>query len=188
MLMAAHKTQRMASALTFLERYHKDGDQFLSHILWVSGDETWISIVNVETKEQSKQWMHTCSPNKPKNFKQTLSACQKADGNRFLGQESSADGGIHVTQDHSNIRSVLWNNKKTALGRSEQKAWNADIRCSAPPWQCASAYSCSRLSTAGAFQLGVVWPPSLQPWSHSERLPHIYLPEELVVGITAFEQ
>jgi hypothetical protein len=32
----------------------------------------------------------------------------------------------------------------------------ADIRCSAPPWHCASAYSCSHLSTAGSFQLGVV--------------------------------
>jgi hypothetical protein len=42
--------------------------------------------VNVETKEQSKQWMHTHSPNKPKRFKQT-SVCQKADGNCFLGQE-----------------------------------------------------------------------------------------------------
>jgi hypothetical protein len=30
--------------------------------------------VNVETKEQSKQWMHTHSPNKPKKFKETLSA------------------------------------------------------------------------------------------------------------------
>jgi hypothetical protein len=30
--------------------------------------------VNVETKEQSKQWMCTHSPNKPKKFKQLLSA------------------------------------------------------------------------------------------------------------------
>jgi histone-lysine N-methyltransferase SETMAR len=30
--------------------------------------------VNVENKEQSKQWMHTHSQNKPKKFKQTLSA------------------------------------------------------------------------------------------------------------------
>jgi hypothetical protein len=30
--------------------------------------------VNVETKEQSKQWMQTRSPNKPKKFKQMLSA------------------------------------------------------------------------------------------------------------------
>jgi hypothetical protein len=53
----------MAPALTFLERYHKDGDEFLNHIVRVTGDETRVSFVNVETKEQSKQWMHTHSPN-----------------------------------------------------------------------------------------------------------------------------
>jgi hypothetical protein len=30
--------------------------------------------VNVETKEQSKEWMHTYSPNKSKKFRQTLSS------------------------------------------------------------------------------------------------------------------
>jgi hypothetical protein len=45
--------------LTFLEQYHKDGDEFLNHVVQVTGDETWVSSVNVETKEQSKQWMHT---------------------------------------------------------------------------------------------------------------------------------
>jgi hypothetical protein len=54
----------------FLERYHKDGDEFHSHIVRVTGDETLVSFVNVETKDQSKQWMHTHSPNKPKKFKQ----------------------------------------------------------------------------------------------------------------------
>jgi hypothetical protein len=39
-------------------------------------------------------------------------ACQKADGNCFLGQDRSADGGIHATSDHNNIRSVLRNTKK----------------------------------------------------------------------------
>jgi hypothetical protein len=58
----------------FLQRYHKDGDEFLNHIIRVADDETWVSFVNVYTKEQSKQWMHTHSPNKPKKFKQTLSA------------------------------------------------------------------------------------------------------------------
>jgi hypothetical protein len=58
-LMGTHKTQRLASALTLLERYHKDGDEFLSHIIGVTSDETWISFVNVETKEHSKPWMHT---------------------------------------------------------------------------------------------------------------------------------
>jgi hypothetical protein len=64
--------------------------------------------VNVETKEQSKQWIRTHSPNKPKKFKQTLAACQKADKNSFVGPERS-DGGIHATWDHNNIRSVLQN-------------------------------------------------------------------------------
>jgi hypothetical protein len=39
----------------FLQRYHKDSDEFLSHIIRVTGDETWVSFVNVEIKEQSKQ-------------------------------------------------------------------------------------------------------------------------------------
>jgi hypothetical protein len=77
-------------------------------------DETWVSFVIDETKELSKQWMHTYSPNKPNTLKQTLSACQKTDSYCFLGQERRADGGIHATRDHNNIRSVLWNTKKTA--------------------------------------------------------------------------
>jgi hypothetical protein len=60
--------------LTFLEQYHKDGDEFLNDIIQVTGDEIWVSFVNVETKEQSKQWMHTHSPNNLKKFKQTFSA------------------------------------------------------------------------------------------------------------------
>jgi hypothetical protein len=56
----------MALALTFLEQYRKDGNEFLSHT--VTGDETWVPSVNAETKEQSKQWMHTHSPNKLKKF------------------------------------------------------------------------------------------------------------------------
>jgi hypothetical protein len=42
-----------------------------------------------------------------------------------------------------------------------------------------SAFSCSHTSAAGAFQLGVVWLLSLQPCSHSERLPPVHLAEEL---------
>jgi hypothetical protein len=50
--------------------YHKYGDEFLNHIVRVTDDETWLSFLNVETKEQSKQWMHTHSPHKPKKFKE----------------------------------------------------------------------------------------------------------------------
>jgi hypothetical protein len=74
MLTAGHKKQRMASAFAdFLERSHKDGDVFINHSIRVTGDETWVSFMNVETKEQSKQSMHTHSPNQPKKFKQKLS-------------------------------------------------------------------------------------------------------------------
>jgi hypothetical protein len=44
----------MASALTLSERYHEDGGEFLNHIVRVTGDETCVSFVNVETKGQSK--------------------------------------------------------------------------------------------------------------------------------------
>jgi hypothetical protein len=53
MFTGAHKTQRMASALTFLERYHKDGDEFLNNI--VTGDKTWVSFQNFEIKQQPRQ-------------------------------------------------------------------------------------------------------------------------------------
>jgi hypothetical protein len=46
------KKQRMALHSRFLEQYHIDGDEFLSQVQ-VTGDETWVSFVNVETKEQS---------------------------------------------------------------------------------------------------------------------------------------
>jgi hypothetical protein len=69
MLPGAHKTKRMYSTLTFVERCHNDGKNFFSHIVQATDDETWVSYVNVETKEQSKQWMHTHSPNRPKQVK-----------------------------------------------------------------------------------------------------------------------
>jgi hypothetical protein len=69
MLMGAYKNREWLQLLqTFLEQYHKDGKEFLSYIVRVTGDETWVSFVNVVTKEQSKQWMHTHSPTKPKSL------------------------------------------------------------------------------------------------------------------------
>jgi hypothetical protein len=71
----AHKTLRMASK--FLERCYKDVDEFLNHIVQVTRAETCVLFVNVETKEQSKQWMHTHSPNELKKFKQTCLHARK---------------------------------------------------------------------------------------------------------------
>jgi hypothetical protein len=107
-LTSEHKMQKMASALTFLKQYHKDDDEFLNHIVRVTGDETWVSFVNVETKEQSKQTSRN-SLNKhhlpAKNLMATI----------FLGQKRSADGEIHTTRDHDNTTSVLRNSKKNCI-------------------------------------------------------------------------
>lgn len=68
MLTDQHKEQRMSSGREFLNHYRQDGDYLFSHI--VTGDETWISYINPETKQKSMQWRHSTSP-KPKKFKQT---------------------------------------------------------------------------------------------------------------------
>jgi hypothetical protein len=68
MLPEEHKTKRAGSALTFLTRFTKQ-DEFLSHI--VTGDETWVSHVTPESKQQSMEWRHFMAE-KPK-FKQTVS-------------------------------------------------------------------------------------------------------------------
>jgi hypothetical protein len=112
--MGAHRMQRVASALTFLEQHLKDGNEFLNHIVRVTGDETWFSFMNVETKDQSKQWLHTHSPDKLKKFKHSLSARKL-----ILGQERTVDGGIYATRDNS-VRSILQNTKKNCIGLAIQ--------------------------------------------------------------------
>jgi hypothetical protein len=62
-----HKMKQQASALTFLTRYSEQDDDFLSRT--VTGDETWVSRVNPESKQQSMEWRHTIQ----KKFKQTIS-------------------------------------------------------------------------------------------------------------------
>lgn len=59
----------MDAVLEFLQRYKRQ--DFLDKI--VTGDETWVNYKNIETKEQSKQRLHSSSPNKPIKAKQTFS-------------------------------------------------------------------------------------------------------------------
>ena len=61
-----HKTQRMGSALTFLQRYLEEGDEFLDRI--VTGDKTWVRFVNAETKEQSNSGCTRILPTTPRNL------------------------------------------------------------------------------------------------------------------------
>jgi len=51
MLTEEHKKHCVACALTFLMHYHKEGGGMLSHI--VTGDETWVSHITPESKQQS---------------------------------------------------------------------------------------------------------------------------------------
>jgi hypothetical protein len=69
MLTGEQKTQRIISALKFLEQYHKDGDEFLNHIVRGTIDETSVLFVDVETKEQSKHRMNTHLPHNQNKFK-----------------------------------------------------------------------------------------------------------------------
>ncbi|GFW14074.1 HTH_48 domain-containing protein [Trichonephila clavipes] len=64
------KIQDLGTALTCLQRYHGDGNEFLDII--VTGNETWISNFTPETKQQSMHWRHSGSPVRTK-FKQMLS-------------------------------------------------------------------------------------------------------------------
>ena len=58
------------SRTIILERFENEGEEFFSHL--VTGDETWISYTNVESKQKSMQWCHSSSP-KTKKFKQAPS-------------------------------------------------------------------------------------------------------------------
>jgi DNA phosphorothioation-dependent restriction protein DptG len=60
MLAYDHRKIRIGAELKFLERYHRDGDTFLDHI--VTGDETWVSHFTPESKRQSLEWHHPRSP------------------------------------------------------------------------------------------------------------------------------
>ncbi|GFU47161.1 histone-lysine N-methyltransferase SETMAR [Trichonephila clavipes] len=71
MLTKEHKTKRLGNALSFLEEYSNERNDFLSHI--VAGDETWVAYVTTESKQQSMEWRHSSSPRKVK-VKQTISA------------------------------------------------------------------------------------------------------------------
>jgi hypothetical protein len=44
----------------FLQQYHKDGDEFLGHIVCVVGEETWVLFIDVESKELV-YWLVDCT-------------------------------------------------------------------------------------------------------------------------------
>lgn len=69
-LTESHKETRMVLCLNHLERYHREGEEFLQGI--VTGDETWVHYSTPESKRDSMTWKHVTSP-PPKKFKLTAS-------------------------------------------------------------------------------------------------------------------
>ena len=68
MLSECQKTQRVESCRRFVQRFEREGEDFLSRT--VTADETWISLYEPESKEQSTMWK-TPGSTSPKKFKVT---------------------------------------------------------------------------------------------------------------------
>jgi hypothetical protein len=121
MLTGAHKTQKLASVLSFffLQRYHIHGDEFLNHFIRVIGDESLFSFFNVETKEKRKRLMHRYSPNKQKKFKQT--STRKLMSTAFWDRKGLLM--VEFMQQWTTITSDMYCETLTKLGRAIQNKW-----------------------------------------------------------------
>jgi hypothetical protein len=98
-------------------RCHEDGDEFRDRIVGVTGEETWVSFVNVEIKQQSKQWMYTHSPHKPTKLKHT--SARKVMAALFWVRKGELM--VEFTQQGTSVTSeVHCETQKTAQGHSEQ--------------------------------------------------------------------
>ena len=64
-LSECQKAQRVESCRRFVNRFQREGEDFLSRI--VTADERWISLYEPESKEKSTMWKTLWSPS-PKKF------------------------------------------------------------------------------------------------------------------------
>jgi hypothetical protein len=107
----AHSSTQNAESgfsFSFFIAVPKDGNEFLIRSIQVTGDETWVSFVNVETKEQTKQWTRTHSPNEMKKFVAFLPV-RKLMANVFWDRKGVLIVGIHATRHQNNVIIVLRN-------------------------------------------------------------------------------
>lgn len=142
MLPDHHKTQQMGTALTFLQHYHVEEEDFLNKI--VTGDETWVNFENEETKEQFS-WILIPRVNQT-SLSKPLSKCVwllcSGTGKEFSWWNS-------------------WNVSRPSLQPHTMKR-NAVIR-HCPSWQCSTAHcNCNKYAPA-TFSMGSVWSHSIQP-------------------------
>jgi hypothetical protein len=185
MLTRAHKTQRMASAFVDFFRAISQRWRWIYHShrtkqVTKPGFHLWMLKQKISQNSGCTHIHQTIR----KKFKQTDGSCF------FFLLDRKGVLVVEFMQQGTKISSQMYCETLKLLRRashSEQKTWNADIRCNTTPWRCVPTYNCSHSSIAGAFKLGVVWPPFLHLLFRSERLPPFYLPEELV-EITALQQ
>jgi hypothetical protein len=104
-----------------------------------------------------------------------------------IGLERSADDEIHAKRDNYNVRRSLRSTKKNCRAiRNKRRGMLTSgvvlLHDNARPHTAARSRALLE-----HFNWEFFWLPSLQPWSRSERLPPIHLPEEMVM-ITALQQ
>jgi hypothetical protein len=68
--------------------------------------------VNVETGEQSEQWIHThIHHTSRKSLNESCMSARMLMTTVFCNRKGGADDGIHTTRDHTNVISVFRNTK-----------------------------------------------------------------------------
>ena len=97
------RVKRMESVLSFLHRYHDDGDDFLKRI--ITGDKKWVAHITPETKRQSKHWRYNGSPLKTK-FKPVMSA-RKVMCTVFWGRLVPIPGGRLLRHRDTKLRTSV---------------------------------------------------------------------------------
>jgi hypothetical protein len=78
--MEEHKNRRFRIALSHLQRFKEEGNEFLDSI--VTGDETWVHHFTPQTKQAGMQWKHPTSL-RAKKF--SVPVCRKSYDISILG-------------------------------------------------------------------------------------------------------
>ncbi|GFU54145.1 uncharacterized protein TNCV_3618061 [Trichonephila clavipes] len=94
----------------------------------VTGDETWVSHITPESKQQSMEWRDTSYPIKVR-AKQTLSKC-KIMATVFWWCFA---GGRYATRNNHQLRCLLRNSTEAPKSIAKQTVRHAVKRCFAPP-------------------------------------------------------
>jgi hypothetical protein len=128
-----HSYATMAS----LEWNHTEEGGFLNRAIWATVDEPWVSFVNVNQRVIKAMDIHEIS------WKCLNKSYVPESWMWLLGQEGSANVGIHATLDCSNVKCTMKQWKRLHRG-----------------FQPRGAECCFVTNTAGTFQLGIVWPPT----------------------------